>query len=419
MSTTWDDVAYEDYLADRESEQWDQETHDFIERYEKVPDPKTDELKVPQRSRTRLILVEALTTMDDYSIRAGYDFQDGASLAWMVGQITPPPFHRQWGSQGKPDNLARQVTRLFEAGLVRYTGRTPENPMEVVDGIQLTEAGIIYAYRHGRTTFDDVAAYWAWSQEWRSHPTTNIWYLGGAPQTQADFQFCTPAFNSQLLQRLKQDPKVRRRYAEWPGDKIGRLVAKSHVPEAEGVYDLLEDPEKRAVIEEAFRLMGMPDVFIADQVDAIHGRSGKATVKHLIKTHASAKPITPDVLQFAADKDLLDEASAFYAETVIVELLGRVGWAISESVMAHRVNDNSAHVLGRFGHDDPMDSPEAPLWSLSVQGLQRNAALIEEARKALEAGGRQMSQLSHALATRNDAWKAALRRGPSEEEHTF
>ena len=318
MGYTEDDAAYEEYLS--EVAYFEQLTDQFL----KITSDASKTASKAQRSERRLILCQALATMSHYRLREGYEIEE-----WDIDElrdITPPKFHKAWGSKDRPSDFARQLSRLIKAGLVELL---KENGRVV--GVELTDAGVLYAYMHERLSVDDVRDYVMFKESGYSNPTTNVWYSKGSPQVrQTDFQFTTPAFSSHLLQRLKQDDSVRERYANWSGDKLGKLVAKSFARQPVEVYGLLQVPEREALIRDVLEMVGMPASFVEDQVTGLmKGKTHKQIVARLVEVYNETH----------GDFLIGDAAN------VIDELFGRVGWTIAQRVMEFRVNDNSDQVL--------------------------------------------------------------------------
>jgi hypothetical protein len=380
----------------------------WIDEHEKVNG------KVPQKSNTRIIICENLATMSNYRLLGG---DNPHGLAAGMASITPPATHTwgskrrpAWGSQGKPNDFWRQMMRLDVAGLAEYIleEQVEDQPGRIISGIVLTPAGIIYAYRHGRLTWSDVEDYWAYSQGWRQHPTTNIWHTGGAPHVEDDSQFKTKSFNSTYIHTLQRDDDLRKRYSAWSGDRIGRLVAASWAADPGAVYRLLEKDEREAVVKDLLKRMNVPEWLIDQQAtDTLKAGTIPQIIERLITTYEDAKPLTMNVSRQDIKEELgdppalrkgesLEEAQVRVSEAVhewrtrddaertVAEMFGRVGWIIAQSVMEYRVNDNSAQVLGRFGHDRT-DATPTPKWGDSVETLKQLTEQVEAARKQLEA----------------------------------
>ena len=377
----------------------------WIDDNEKVPDPKTARLKFPQKSNTRTIICESLATMNHYRFAEGYDCQSH----WIDGiaDIMPPANSTVWGSAGKPKDFFRQMARLVGGGLANWvtpTGEpaTPDTGTEII-GIELSPAGIIYAYRNGRPTLSDVEDYWAWTQEWRDHPTTNVWHTGGIPHVEdGDFQFSTKAFNSKYLQHLRVDDDVRTRYSARSGDEIGRLVAKSWARDGVAVYRLLERPEQFAIITDTLDLMGVPEWLIEEQASSIQRlKTAAGVVNRLVRDYAKAKPLDPNSLQFEPSQELVADVSEAVAKMTINELFGRAGWIIAQRVMGYRVNDNSSQVLGRFGTD------KDKMWEF-MQDAEVSAAEVDEARRTLEASTKPLREMEEVLKRAVDEHRRAV-----------
>ena len=317
MRVSNQDAAYDAYLSAITYSQ------DLTDQFLIISDSSKIASKA-QKSETRLILCRALATLSHYRLLEGHEIEE-----WDIDElkdITPPPFHKAWGSQGKPSDFVRQLSRLAESGLVELLKKNGR-----VVGVELTDAGVIYAYMHERLSVDDVRDYVMFKESGYSNPTTNVWYSKGSPQVrQTDFQFTTPAFSSHLLQRLKQDDSVRERYAKWSGDKLGKLVAKSFARQPVEVYGLLQVPEREALIRDVLEMVGMPASFVEDQVTGLmKGKTHKQIVARLVEVYNETH----------GDFLIGDAAN------VIDELFGRVGWTIAQRVMEFRVNDNSDQVL--------------------------------------------------------------------------
>ena len=387
---------------------YDREVDAWIDDNEKVRDPKTKKLKFPQKSNTRTIICESLATMNDYRFAEGYDCQSH----WIDGiaDIMPPVNSTVWGSAGKPKDFFRQMARLVGGGLADwvYPPGTPDTPdigTEII-GIELNPAGMIYAHRNGRPTRSDVVDYWAWTQEWREHPTSNVWHLGGIPHVEdGDFQFSTKAFNSKYLQNLRVDDDVRRRYSaiEWSGDDIGRLVAKSWARDAVAVYRLLEEPERLAIITDTLDLMGVPDWLIEEQASSIQSlKTPAGVINRLVRDYAKARPLDPNDLKFEPSQGLITDVSEAVARMTIDELFGRAGWIIAQRVMRYRVNDNSAQVLGRFGAEKDQ------MWRF-MQDAEVSAAKVDEARRAFEASTKPLREMEEVLKRAVEEHRLALK----------
>ena len=386
----------------------------WIDEHEKVWDPKTQKLKLPQKSNTRILMCEGLATMSNYRVLEGDNTEDMSSE---MGLITPPSTHTwvsenrpAWGAKGKPTDWYRQLMRLVGAGLAEFivADQVGDQPGRLIIGIVLTPAGIIYPYRHGQVTWEDVEDYWAYSQGWRDHPTTNIWKMGGAPHVANDFQFASKSYNSILLHGLRVKPDVLRRYSALSGDKLGRLVAASWAADPEAVYRLLEKPEREAVVKDLFARMDVPNS-LADQLAEHTLKAGTIPqiIERLISTYEEAKPITLQGIKKVVDEEFGDSpklrkgetvqqagerledaihsrAGRFHAEQTVAELFGRVGWVIAQRVMDYRTNDNSAQVLGRFGRDST-GTTSTSTWGDGVEKLKQLTEQVDQVRRQLEA----------------------------------